>query len=318
MATTWRQCARLALVFLALLPAGARAGDAPEYAYQATRDLVSLVDRAARMVESDGEAAFKAFAVRNSDWFHGDTYIFVYELDGTCVFHAETPDLVGRNLIDLRDVDGKPMIRYITDIGRQPAPDAAGWVFYLWQDVTSLSPRWKSAYVRKAVAPDGMTYVVGSGLYDIKIERAFVEERVERAVDLLKTKGSDAAFAAFRDISSPFDFLGAYIFVLDASGHTLVDPAFPNETGRNLSAFRDAVGLEPISELLDKLKGGDSAWVQYLWTQPGQANLTRRLIYARKVVVDGRTLIVGSDYVLSTPIWMRVEEGRPWQNDRLG
>ena len=74
-------------------------------------------------------------------------------------------------------MNGKPIIRQITNIGRRPASDASGWVFYLWEDQTQLTPSWKAAYVRKVVTPDHKTYVVGSGSYSIKIEKAFVEER---------------------------------------------------------------------------------------------------------------------------------------------
>lgn len=198
------------------------------------------------------------------------------------------------------------MVRWITDVGRKPASDASGWVFYLWQDGTQLSPSWKSAYVRKVVMPDGRVVVVGSGLYDIKMEKAFVEERVTNAVALLTSAGKEAAFKAFRDPSAPFSFLGTYVFVLDAGGRTLVDPAFPNRPGRDLSSFEDAIGFPAVAELIKKLQTSDDAWVQFLWPKPGEPLPSRKLVYARKVKLAGETFIVGSDYFLATPIWMRV------------
>jgi len=315
----WRsRFARLAMLVLAAGASEASAGTVEEriaaYAYEDTRRLVELVERAAALVATEGEAALTQFAVPDSEWFDGSIYFFAYALDGTCLFNAEAPDLVGRNLLDLEDLNGKPLIRYITDIGRESPPDAFGWVFYLWQEGTQLSPSWKSAYVRKVVTPDGKTLVIGSGLYDIKIERSFVEQRIANAVDLLHSKGTDAAFDAFRDPSSSFNFLDTYVFVLDEKGTTLVDPAFPGLTGRDMRDFRDAVGTRPIVHLIEKLESSDDAWVQYLWPRPGEALPSRKLIHAHKVTVDGKTYIVGSDYFLATPIWMRVEEVRPWRN----
>ena len=168
------------------------------YAFADTRRLVTLVEDAARLMEREGDKAFAEFAVRGSPWYDGQLYLFAYGVDGTCIFHATTPALVGNDLSSLEDLNGKPVVRWITDVGRKPASDASGWVFYLWQDGTQLSPSWKSAYVRKVVMPDGRVVVVGSGLYDIKMEKAFVEERVTNAVALLTSAGKEAAFKAFR------------------------------------------------------------------------------------------------------------------------
>jgi hypothetical protein len=169
-----------------------------------------------------------------------------------------------------------------------------------------LSPSWKSAYVRKVKLPDGRTIVVGSGVYNIKIERTFVEARVASAIALLQSSGKEAAFTAFEDPATPFSFLGTFIFVLNSAGFTLVDPAFPNRAGRDLSGFKDAEGFPAIIELLNKLHTADEAWVQFLWPKPGEALLSRKLIYARKVKINNELLIVGSDYFQATPIWMRV------------
>src|SRR5436190_21941018 len=113
-----------------------------------------------------------------------------------------------------------------------------------------LTPDWKSAYIRKVMAPNGQTYLVGSGSYTIKVERPFVEDRVRMAADLLKSTDRDKAFKQLQDPASPFVFLNTFIFVLDEQGRTLVDPAFPTMAGRDLTVFRDAVGFHAIRELL--------------------------------------------------------------------
>ena len=318
-----RDCAVLGLIAVATLccaPVGAQARDKLSlYTYSDTRALVSLVEEAAALVERDGERAFQQFAVKGSKWLNGDTYFFAYLLDGTCVFHPITPELVGKNVLDLRDLNGKPIIQNIVDIGKKPGNDASGWVFYLWENQVQLTPMWKSTYVRKVVAPDGKTYVIGSGLYDIKVERVFIEERVNRAADLLKGEGTAAAFKQFQDPASPFYFLNSYIFVLNEKGETLVDPAFPTLAGgRNLADFQDAVGFHAIKEVLQKLEKADAAWVQYLWLKPGSPMPSRKLLYARKVKIGDETLIVGSDFFVATPIWMRVENEPAWSRNLPG
>ena len=289
-----------------VLPVRASAPDKlSSYTYEDTRRLVALVEEAAKLMEQQGEAAFSEFGRKGSKWFSDPYYLFVYEPDGTCVFHPLQPDWVGKNMSELRDMNGKPMVKLVAQVGKRPENDASDWVFYLWPDKTQLIPQWKSAYVRKVVTPSGKTYVIGSGVYDIKMEKAFVEERVRMACDLIETRGKEEAFQQLRDPGSPFVFLGTFVFVLDMNGHAIVDPAFPTQSGRDLSQFEDAVGRRPVQEMLEKLRNHHDAWVQYLWPKPGLSLPSRKLVYVRKARAADETFIVGSDFFLATPIWMK-------------
>ncbi len=275
------------------------------YLYTDTKHLVKLVEDAAALIEKKGPDAFPDFSQKGSRWLTEHYYLFVYDSDGTAVFHAAMPELVGKNLMDLRDMNGKPVLRFITDVGKQPQRDAYGWVFYFWQDKNEFQPEWKSAYVRKAVFPDGTVCMVGSGGHHVKIEKVMVQENVRSAVDLLLTKGKDAAFKAFLDPASRYSFLNTFIYVADEHGRALVDPAFPEKQGRDLTAFRDAIGRQVMNEIMEKLSKNDEAWVQYLWPRPGQVVSSRKLAYVKKVRIGEETLFIGSDFFLASPIWMR-------------
>src|SRR5215467_860391 len=132
------------LAAAAVAPATAAEDRLSLYTYRDTRSLVALVEDAAALIERNGDEAFKDFAQKDSRWLNDDYYIFVYALDGTCLFHPITPELVGQNVMDLKDMNGKPIIRLITDVGRKPEKDASGWVFYLWENQTQITPNWKS------------------------------------------------------------------------------------------------------------------------------------------------------------------------------
>ncbi len=279
--------------------------ESERYLYQDTKLLVDLVEEAANLMERRGTASFAEFGRKGSKWFDDKHYFFVYDISGTCVFHPVEPELVGKNLIGLKDMNGKLVVQMITDIARKPGNRASGWVFYLWEEGAPISPIWKGSYIRKVIGPDRKIYLIGSGLYTIKIEKEFVRERVDEAAALLVAKGKDAAFEDFRNPATPFHFLYAYIFVLRMDGHSLVDPAYPTHTGRDLSRFRDFIGMYPVREMIEKLKKADTAWVQYMWPRPGSALPSRKLVYVRKVKVGNEFLIVGSEFFLTTPIWMR-------------
>jgi signal transduction histidine kinase len=275
------------------------------YLYEDTKRLVKLVEDAATLVERTGTAAFAEFGRKGSPWFDDQCFLFVYDSAGTCTFHATISELVGKNLMDLRDMNGKPLIRFITDVCRKPQQDAHGWVFYLWQEKNEFEPKWKSAYVRKVVMPDGKVCVIGAGHHFLKIEKVMVQEIVQSAADLLMAAGKQAAFKEFLSPTSRYSFLNTFIWVTDERGRALVDPAFPEQEGRDLTLFRDAIGRPVMKEIIDKLRKDDEAWVQYLWPRPGAVATSRKLAYVKKVRVGEETFLVGSDFFLATPIWMK-------------
>lgn len=299
----------LAIFLSAIALAGCSGGDKldgrlDQYVYRDTRHLVRLVEDAAALVEKKGTAAFRELGVKGSRWYSDNHYIFAYDLSGTSIFHPAYPDLVGKNLMDFKDIVGRPLIRHITDVGRKPEPDACGWVFYMWEDNNEFQPHWKNAYIRKVIMPGGGVIVLGSGSYRIKMEKVFIRDRVDAAVKLLETAGREATFKVLRDDDSEFNFLGTHLFVLDAAGKAVVDPAFPTIEGRDLSNFKDAVGHPVMKEVFRRLEKSDSVWTQFLFPKPGESIPSRKLMYCRKVKVGDETLLVGSDFFQATPIWM--------------
>ena len=50
---------------------------APAYVYEDTRQLVTLVEEAATLIEQKGDGAFKQFGVKGSKWWIDQYYIFV-------------------------------------------------------------------------------------------------------------------------------------------------------------------------------------------------------------------------------------------------
>ena len=44
------------------------------------KQIEALVNEAAALIESQGKAAFEEFRKKDTHWFNGDTYLFVYDL----------------------------------------------------------------------------------------------------------------------------------------------------------------------------------------------------------------------------------------------
>ena len=67
----------------------------------------AFVNRAADLIEAQGKAAFREFRKKGGEWWRGDLYLFVTDLQGTVLFNAANPTREGKNWLDERDADGK-------------------------------------------------------------------------------------------------------------------------------------------------------------------------------------------------------------------
>src|SRR5262252_1940601 len=93
--------------------------DAAEFG---TRDeAVAMVKRVQEKFRKEGaEAAFRAINNKAPGFADRDLYPFVTELTGLCVANGVTPAVTGKNLIDLKEQDGKFMIQEFVRTASNP------------------------------------------------------------------------------------------------------------------------------------------------------------------------------------------------------
>jgi cytochrome c len=127
--------------------------------YGTKDEAVAMVKRVKAMFSKDGpDATFKAVSDKSNAEFHDrDLYPFIYDASGICVAHGARAALIGKNLIDLKDQDGKYLIHELLDIANG---HGSGWVDYKWPNPLTNKIEDKSSYVEKMG-----DYVVGVGVY---------------------------------------------------------------------------------------------------------------------------------------------------------
>jgi len=152
----------------------------------------------------------------------------------------------------------------------------------MYPEPGDIFPAWKSAFVKRVTFPDGNQYLVGSGIYNMQMDRAFIEDVVNRASEVVANEG-EPGFAKLRDKTGPFVFMDTYVFVQKADGVELVNPAQPSLEGKNLSGLRDTQGRAFVTDYITKAMQNGSAWVEYVWYKPGENTTSRKLTYVRKV-----------------------------------
>ncbi len=265
-------------------------GQVEKYRFQRTQQLIILVNDAANQIAQHGEAAFKAFMVNGSRWRNGETYLFVCDLKGNIFVHEDTA-LIGKNEYDLRDVNGKPIVQWF--IRKALGIGQSGWTHYEWVKPGDTLPSWKSTFVRLAKTASGNLYVVGSGLYDMKMEKEFAVDAVNDALNLIRITGKDA-FKTLRDSTSELVYKDTYVFVLDTLCNTLVNAGTPSLEGTNQRDAQDAAGNYFIREMVRIANENGQGWVDYLWPRPGTTVPEKKSSFVKKIVVRGEVFIVGT------------------------
>lgn len=280
-----------------LVGCGVYLADAPKAvsteAKMSASQLMALVRDASKVFEQKGEKAFPEFRQKGSKWFRDDTYFFVWTLDGIRTFNAANPATEGRNVVELKDVLGKPFGQMFLDAGNSTLGE--GWVHYMWPEPGDIFPTWKSSFVRKVTFPSGKKYLVGCGIYNMQMDKAFIEDVVNRACDLIRSNGR-SAFDEIRDRKSSFNFMDIYVFVDDPQGLELVNPAQPSLEGKNLMNLKDAYGKLFIREYIEAALKKGSAWVNYDWYKPGQNTIAPKYTYVKKVNFGNETFVVGAGF----------------------
>jgi len=57
-----------------------------------------------------------------------DLYIFAYDYNGVVLAHGANPKLIGKDLINFQDADGRYLVRGLIDTTRK----GGGWYYYKW------------------------------------------------------------------------------------------------------------------------------------------------------------------------------------------
>jgi len=126
------------------------------------KQIEVLVNEAAALIESKGKAAFEEFRKKDTKWFSGDTYLFVYDLKSNVLLNAAFPEREGTNTTGQKDANGKLFHHDFIQVAK--SPKGSGWVDYMFPKPGQTQPSQKWAYVR-GFNLGGVPSLVASGFY---------------------------------------------------------------------------------------------------------------------------------------------------------
>lgn len=235
----------------------------------------ALLDRAVAYYRAKGEAALPAFH-RVGEFQDGELYVYVLGSDGVMLTSGGSSSaLIGRNVRDLRDSDGKPFFREILEAA---AAKGSGTVEYRWLNRQHGKVERKVAYFRSL----GDRILV-AGYYAPRASAEQARSMMWRAVHELKQYGP-GALERFNDLNGGFVQDDLYVFVVGLDDKRMyAHGAQPRLVDQDVGALKDSRGKPFIRQMVDMARTKGEGEVEYRWRNPVTGQEENKRTYLKRV-----------------------------------
>lgn len=120
----------------------------------------AMVAKAIAAIKKEGrDKAFAQIDDPKGPFVDRDLYVVVYDLKGKVLAHGANAKMIGKDVIDLRDNDGKYFVKERVEM-MSKGPDAKGWQDYKFMNPVSRQIEPKQMYLERFE-----DVMVGCGIY---------------------------------------------------------------------------------------------------------------------------------------------------------
>ena len=124
------------------------------------QEAVAMVDKAVAHIKKVGrDKAFADFNNKSGPFTDRDLYVVVYDLKGKVLAHGANEKMIGKDVIELRDVDGKYFVKERVEM-MSKSPNAKGWQDYKFMNPVTRAIEPKQMYLQRHE-----DVIVGCGVY---------------------------------------------------------------------------------------------------------------------------------------------------------
>jgi len=121
-------------------------------------DALAMVKKAVAFIAEEGpEAAYAEISKKPGLFTDRDLYVVVYRLDGTVLAHGANAKLVGKDLSDVQDVDGRFFVKERIELARTQGT--------FWQDYKFVNPVTKKVEPKQMYCERLQDTAVCAGIY---------------------------------------------------------------------------------------------------------------------------------------------------------
>jgi signal transduction histidine kinase len=111
------------------------------------KEAEAMVKKAVALYKKNGDKAFADFTAPSKAFVSKDLYIVVYDMAGKCVAHGQNAKQVGKDLIGMKDPDGKAFVKERVDLAKAKG---SFWQDYKFTDPLTKKVLPKTMYCEKA------------------------------------------------------------------------------------------------------------------------------------------------------------------------
>jgi cytochrome c len=123
-------------------------------------EATAMVHKAIDHIKKVGrEKAFADFSSKKAPWVDRDLYVVVYDMKGKVLAHGANEKMIGKDVIELRDNEGKFFVKERIEM-MSKSPTASGWQDYKFMNPVSRQIEPKSMYIQRYE-----DVIVGCGIY---------------------------------------------------------------------------------------------------------------------------------------------------------
>ncbi len=121
-------------------------------------EATAMVKKGVAFVKSNGkDKAYAAFNDKAGGFTDRDLYLVVYGLDGVVRAHGANAKMIGKNLIELKDIDGKAFVKERVDLAQSKGT--------FWQDYKFTNPTTKKIEPKRMYCEKLDDSVLCGGIY---------------------------------------------------------------------------------------------------------------------------------------------------------
>jgi cytochrome c len=111
------------------------------------KEAKAMLDKAVSFYKANGQSkAFAAFNDTKGNFVKADLYIYALNLSGGVISHGANAKLIGQNMSELKDPDGKKFIKDMLDLAKTKN---TGTMDYKWSNPVSKKIEQKSTFYEK-------------------------------------------------------------------------------------------------------------------------------------------------------------------------
>jgi cytochrome c len=121
------------------------------------KEAEALVKKGVALIKSNRDKGIHEINTNKDVWVDRELYLVVYKMDGTAIAHGTSPKMVGKNMLDLRDADGREHIKERMETAKTKSS--------FWQDYRTLNRDNKKIEPKSMYCERADDLIVCGGIY---------------------------------------------------------------------------------------------------------------------------------------------------------